>query len=231
MAVPTTAVFKLTFDEILDAAQNRLGGEQMSGYEGRVARRAYQIMEAHWANLGIQMWAITPFTTTLLEDQQTFTMPADCVDVANVNCVMTTGNPQTQVTMVQVGRDQWFGIAMKLAKGAPNQYFVDRQRDTVTLHFYPVPNREYDIVGYYRRRLKDVDNFTDDLDIPFRYTEAAIAGLAYYMSKENPKIDSAKRAELKADYEYVLQQAMDGDADKSPWYVAPDLSMYMGGWY
>lgn len=228
MAIPTTATFKLTFDELLDAAQARLGGEQMSGYTARSAKRAFQVMLAHWANIGIQMWTITEFTATIPADQNFYVMPSDCVDVNDISLITNETDPLTTSVLTRIGRGSYQDISNKASSGSPNQYFVDRQQSSVTTYLFPVATTEYKITGWYQRRLKDVVDFTDDLDIPFRYTEASIAGLAYYLSKENKTtIPFEVRKELEIDYKTSLSEAQDGDADNSNLSITPDLSMYM----
>lgn len=226
MAVPSTSTFILNFDEVLDAAFARIGGEQMSGYNARSAKRAIQIMMSEWTNRGVPMWTIEQFTTPIIADQQTFTLPGDSVDVTMEASIKDASG--VEILMIRVGRAQYQSIALKTVRGRPNQFFVDRSRDVNTVYLYPVPERTYDVVGWYKRKFRDVSSYTDNLDIPYSYYEPTIAGVAYFIARELPDIDEGKLARLKSEYDTALSIAADGNQDMSDWYLAPDLTMYSG---
>jgi hypothetical protein len=227
MAVPSTSNFNLNFDQLIDAAFARVGGEQSSGYDATSAERLWQVLQSDWTNRGMQNWASEPLTPVpLVQGQIEYDMPADCVDVSDLSIT----NNFIDIKMAQIGRAQYQGISNKRVQGRPNQYFVRRDRSTVTLYLYPVPTaRPATITGWYRRRLRDINSYQDDLDLPPRYIEAAISGMAYFLGRERPDVDEGKLMRLREEYMDALQVASDADQDKSPLYMAPDLTAYMGG--
>jgi hypothetical protein len=58
------------------------------------------------------------------------------------------------------------------------------------------------------------------MDIPFRFLNCLVAGLAYYLSMKLP-VDPGRRGELKMDYEEQLQMAQDEDREKAPIRLVP----------
>jgi len=228
MTVPSTSTFNLNFDQLVDAAFARIGGEQTDGYDAMSAERNWQVLQTDWSNKGIQMWTMEPLTpVALVAGQIEYDMPSDCVDVSD----LSISDSNSDLRMIQIGRAQYQSISKKTVQGRPNQYLVRRDRSAVTLYLYPVPNaRPATITGWYRRRMRDITSYQDDLDMPPRYLEAAISGLAYFMGRERAGIDEGKLQRLKSDYEEALQSASDADQDKSDLYIAPDLTCYMGGY-
>ena len=59
------------------------------------------------------------------------------------------------------------------------------------------------------------------MDIPFRFLNCMIAGLAYYLSMKLPDIPVERVVGLKADYMEQLQLATDEDRDKAPVRFVP----------
>ncbi len=62
------------------------------------------------------------------------------------------------------------------------------------------------------------------MDIPFRFLNCMVAGLAYYLSMKIVSVDPGRRAELKMDYEQQLEMASDEDREKAPLRLVPRVS-------
>jgi len=65
-------------------------------------------------------------------------------------------------------------------------------------------------------------------DIPFRFLNCMVAGLAYYLSMKLPNMDPQRIAGLKADYEQQFQLAAEEDREKAPVRFVP-RRMFLGG--
>ena len=76
------------------------------------------------------------------------------------------------------------------------------------------------------RRIQDAGNGVNTQDIPFRYLNVIIAGLAYYISMKITEVDPQRRMELKADYEQQLQLAQDEDREKASLRFVPRNIFY-----
>jgi hypothetical protein len=64
--------------------------------------------------------------------------------------------------------------------------------------------------------MQDVSGGVSTLDIPFRFLNCMVAGLAYYLSMKLPEVPGDRILALKADYMEQLQLATEEDRDKSP---------------
>ena len=100
------------------------------------------------------------------------------------------------------------------------------------INIWPVPNQGsignpfYMFVYWRMRRIQDTGTGVRTQDIPFRFLECMVAGLAYKMSLKLPDMDPNRIAMLKADYEQQFQLAADEDRDKSNDRFVPRVLYY-----
>lgn len=84
MAIASTAVFNLDADEVIESAFARVGGEQVTGFLLRMARRELQLMLQQWCNLGVNMWCTERQYITLIDGVNKYYLPQDVVDIQNM---------------------------------------------------------------------------------------------------------------------------------------------------
>lgn len=100
------------------------------------------------------------------------------------------------------------------------------------INIWPVPNQGsignpfYMFVYWRMRRIQDTGTGVRTQDIPFRFLECMVAGLAYKMSLKLPDMDPNRIAMLKADYEQQFQLAADEDRDKANDRFVPRVLFY-----
>ena len=125
------------------------------------------------------------------------------------------------------GRGQQNTIPAIHAIGA--SVFVSRPP---SINIWPVPNQGsvgdpfYMFVYWRMRRIQDTGTGLRTQDIPFRFLECMVAGLAYKMSLKLPDMDPNRIAMLKADYEQQFQLAADEDRDKANDRFVPRVLFY-----
>jgi hypothetical protein len=89
------------------------------------------------------------------------------------------------------------------------------------INIWPVPNQGsvgnpyYTFVYWRMRRVQDAGTGTSSQDIPFRFLECMVAGLAYKMALKIPDIDPNRVLMLKAEYDQQWQLAADEDREKA----------------
>tara|TARA_R110000824_G_scaffold44248_2_gene128815 strand:+ start:561 stop:1439 length:879 start_codon:yes stop_codon:yes gene_type:complete len=127
----------------------------------------------------------------------------------------------TDYAITRLSRDGYLGIPNKAQTGRPSQFFLDRQI-TPVLKLWPTPENNTDIIKFDRLvRMDDADDYTNTMQIPFRFYPCLAAGLAYYLA--------IKRAPdriplLKAIYDEEFNRAMEEDRDRASFTIAPGLS-------
>ena len=236
-----TTTFDKTFaiDEIVEEAHERIGLQNVAGYQLKSARRSLNVLFQEWGNRGIHYWEIGSTNIDLIEGQAeykffrssddgtsaTTTSPASVYGMSDVLEAQLRSN-RTQTTqadspMTKVDRSTYGGFSNKLSKGTPNQYWVQRFIDHVSISVYPTPdssNASKDMHIYYIKRIQDVGDYTNATDVPFRFVPCMVSGLAYYLSqKYQPQLMQA----MKLAYEDELARALAEDGSAASTYITP----------
>ena len=235
-----TTTFDKTFsiDEIVEEAFERLGIQQVSGYQLKTSRRSLNIMLQEWGNRGIHYWEIGELDLDLIEGQAEYKFFRASSDgtsaTSNPNGVYgisdvleaqlrsnRTQTTQSDSPMTKVDRSSYAGFSNKLSKGTPNQYWVQRFIDHVSISVYPTPdstNASKDMHFYYIKRIQDVGAYTNATDMPFRFIPCMVSGLAYYLSmKYAPQMTQP----MKLFYEDEFQRALQEDGSASSTFITP----------
>jgi len=235
-----TTVFDKNFsiDEIIEEAFERLGIQQVSGYQLKTSKRSLNIMLQEWGNRGIHYWEIGSTQIDLIEGQSEYklfrsttdgtsavTDPVNTYGVSDILEGQLRSNKgtttQSDSPMTKVDRSTYAGFSNKLSKGTPNQYWVQRFIDHVSINIYPTPDStsaSKDMHIYYIKRIQDAGDYTNATDLPFRFVPCMVSGLAYYLSmKYQPQLTQ----QMKLLYEDELQRALAEDGSASSTYITP----------
>jgi len=237
-----TATFDKTFaiDEIVEEAFERIGLTNVAGYQLKSARRSLNILLQEWGNRGIHYWEIDELDLDLIEGQAEYKFFRSSDDgtsaTSNPNGVYgisdileaqlrsnRTQTTQSDSPMTKVDRSTYGGFSNKLSKGTPNQYFVQRFIDHVSIQIYPTPdstNASKDMHFYYIKRIQDAGDYTNASDVPFRFIPCMVSGLAYYLAqKYNPQLIQP----MKLVYEDEFARALAEDGSASSTYITPKV--------
>ena len=239
-ATSETTTFDKTFsiDEIIEEAFERLGQEQVTGYQLKTSRRSLNIMLQEWGNRGIHYWEIGELDLDLIQGQSEYKFFRSTADgtsaTSNPNGVYgmsdvleaqlrnnRTETNQSDSPMTKVDRSTYAAFSNKLSQGTPNQYWVQRFIDHVSINVYPTPdatNAAKDMHFYYIKRIQDVGAYTNATDMPFRFVPCMVSGLAYYLSmKYAPQMTQ----QMKLLYEDELARALQEDGSASSTFITP----------
>ena len=235
-----TTTFDRTFsiDEIIEDAFERIGLNSVAGYQLKSARRSLNILFQEWGNRGIHYWEIAETNIDLIEGQAEYkfyrssddgtsavSTPAGIYGMSDVLEAQLRSN-RTQTTqsdspMTKVDRSTYAAFSNKLSKGTPNQYFVQRFIDHVSIQVYPTPdstNASKDMHIYYIKRIQDIGDYTNATDVPFRFVPCMVSGLAYYLSqKYQPQLIQP----MKLAYEDEFARALAEDGSASSTHITP----------
>ena len=236
-----STTFDRTFsiDEIIEEAFERIGLNSVAGYQMKSARRSLNILFQEWGNRGIHYWEIAETNIDMIEGQAEYKFFRSSDDGTSATTTPTNGiygmsdvleaqlrSNRTQTTqsdspMTKVDRSNYAGFSNKLSKGTPNQYFVQRFIDHVSIQVYPTPdstNASKDMHIYYIKRIQDIGDYTNATDIPFRFVPCMISGLSFYLAqKYQPQMVQA----MKLYYEDELARALAEDGSASSTHITP----------
>jgi hypothetical protein len=241
MATSGTTAFNPQFTEIAEEAWERAGREMRTGYDLRTARRSMNMLTIEWANRGINLWTIDEGYIDLTKDISTYSLPADTIDVCEMNIRTDAGNTSSQsdLSLNRISLPTYAAIPNKLSTGRPLQALVHRLGQAGTyqsgdhtdgatpaattiganvqlLTVWPVPDKSstYQIYYYRMRRIQDAGNGVETADMPFRFLPCAVAGLAYYIAMKVPELMPRVQM-LKQEYEDQFRLASEEDREKT----------------
>jgi len=88
------------------------------------------------------------------------------------------------------------------------------------------PGTQYTLIYWRMRRLQNAGTGISEQDIPFRFVNCLVAGLAYNLSIKLSDVDPNRIIMLKADYEQQFQLAADEDREKASIRFVPRQIFY-----
>ena len=233
MTTSGTASFNLDLNNIVEEVFERCGKELRTGYDLRTARRSLNLLTVESANRGVNLWTIEQGSIALNENQITYPLPVDTIDLLEHVTRTGTGQNQQDLAITRISVSTYATIPNKNATGRPIQVWVDRQSgatyppggrpagtntttgvDHPQIYVWPAPDQSnyYTFVYWRLRRIQDAGNGVQTQDIPFRFLNCMIAGLAYYLAQ---KIAPDMLAALKIQYDEQWKYATEEDRDKS----------------
>jgi len=231
MALSGTTDFNLDLSEYIEEAFERCGAELRSGYDFRTARRSLNLLFTDWANRGINMWTIEQGVQTLTQGTATYTLPADTVDLIEHVIRTGAGNASTQADLqiTRISVSTYSSIPNKLQQARPIQVWINRQQAAPEFTVWPVPDgsQTYQFVYWRLRRIDDAGNGVNTQDVPFRFINALVAGLAYYLSLKIPGAMDRMQV-LKAQYDEAWDLASTEDREKAAVRFVP-RQYFIGG--
>ena len=236
-----TTTFDKTFsiDEIIEESFERIGLNSVAGYQMKSARRSLNILFQEWGNRGIHYWEIAETNIDMIEGQAEYKFFRSSDDGTSATTTPTNGiygmsdvleaqlrSNRTQTTqsdspMTKVDRSTYGGYSNKLSKGTPNQYFVQRFIEHVSINVYPTPdstNASKDMHIYYIKRIQDIGDYTNATDVPFRFVPCMVSGLAYYLEQ---KYQAQLIQPMKLAYEDEFARALAEDGSASSTHITP----------
>lgn len=218
MTTSGTTSFNPDLNEIIEEAFERCGAELRSGYDFRTARRSLNLLLAGWANQGVNMWTIEQGQQVLSQGTNTYTLPTDTVDLIEHVIRTGAGNVSTQADLqiTRISVSTYSSIPNKLQQARPIQVWINRQQPAPQFTVWPTPDgsQTYTFVYWRLRRIQDAGNGTATEDIPFRFINALVAGLAYYLSMKIPGA-MERMAVLKEQYDSAWDLASTEDREKA----------------
>ena len=240
----STTAFNPTLNDIIEESFERCGLELRSGYDFRTARRSLNLLITEWANRGINLWTIEQGTIPLVQGTITYDLPSDTVDLLE-HVIRTYPGSQANQTDININRisvSTYATIPNKLTQGRPIQVWVNRRSGQTSdaigateqypqINVWPSPDQgtaetPYYYFVYWRlRRMVDAGNGVNVEDIPFRFIEPMIAGLAYRLAMKLP--GGLERLQfLKTQYDEAWEMAAGEDREKAPDRLVPRMITY-----
>ena len=249
MTTSGSTSFNPNLVEMAEEAFERAGREMRSGYDLRTARRSINLMLTDWANRGINLWTVEQGSINLVQGVATYNLPDDTIDLLDHVIRTGSGNEATQadLTITRISSSTYATIPNKLTQARPIQVWVQRlsgqtypstsdYSPSATAHprvtVWPTPDQGTEGSPYYQfvywrmRRIQDSGEGTNTFDIPFRFLNCFVAGLAYYIAMKIPE-GAPRLPMLKEAYDEAWGLAAGEDREKAADRFVP-RQMFIG---
>jgi len=143
---------------------------------------------------------------------------------------MHTGGAPTEITVARLNREQYTSLPNKNSPGPrPLQYWFDRQVRRPVMRIWPQPtaaSEHHTLVVWRHRHIMDVGTMAQEIEVPQRWVDAIVAGLAARLAMEIAEVDPGLMQPLDAAAQQALYLAQSSEHDNSPINWAPNISAY-----
>jgi len=141
---------------------------------------------------------------------------------------LVTVSAYTDIPLYRSNRDNYSNLPNKQTQDHPLQFWLDRQVSPVMV-LWPAPSSAStdNCIQYYRsHQISDIGALTAELDLPVRWYEATIWGLAQNLAFELPGV-SPERVTLCSNMAMqTLNDAQCEERDNSPISLSPNIGVY-----
>ena len=137
------------------------------------------------------------------------------------------GTGPSDQPIARLNKDDYFNFSNKTSQERPLQYWLDRQRVQPVMTLWPVPDGNFYQVAIIRHRhIMDLGVNTNEVEVPQRWYDAIVWGLASAMAVELPGVPGEVMAYVDARYRRALLEAQTEERDNSPIKYGPNISIY-----
>lgn len=142
---------------------------------------------------------------------------------------ITLGNLPQEIPLGQLNRDSYVNQTNKVFPGRPSNYYFLRDLPEPVVYLWPAPFSAAEaaqLVLWRHRQIMDTENLQQEVEIPQRWLEAIVNGLAARVAAETPVVDPSLIPVLEQRSAISMQRAWDGDNDGSPIQINPGIRAY-----
>lgn len=140
------------------------------------------------------------------------------------------GNMPSEIPMSRMNFNDYTSLPNKTFQtSAPLQYWLDREARQPVMRLWPVPNAAGALkqaVIHRHRHIMDPGTMQQEVEVPQRWYDAVVAGLAARLANEVVEVDAALIPILESKALIALKQAREEERDKSPIRMAPNIRAY-----
>lgn len=142
---------------------------------------------------------------------------------------ITIGNLPQEIPLGQLNRDSYVNQSNKVFPGRPSNYYFQRDLPEPVVYLWPAPfsaAEQAQLVLWRHRQIMDTENLQQEVEVPQRWLEAIVNGLAAKVAAETAAVDAALLPILEQRSAISMQRAWDGDNDGSPIQINPGIRAY-----
>jgi hypothetical protein len=185
---------------------------------------AANLMQSDWSNEQVNLWTVELQSITLVPGVATYDVdPATVMIMAAY--VSTQQAPEKDRILTSIDRDTYASFPDKESPGEPTVYWLNAQRQPTITLWQPPDDQLPRTLRFYRARQQHDANMRNGLeaDVPYRFLEAYVAGLAFKLAEIYAP---ARMNELAIAAKAKFDRAKQRDVENAPLRIVPAMSIY-----
>jgi hypothetical protein len=190
-------------------------------------------LQSSWSNHSPNLFEVIRTQTTLTAGTANYPITPQTVMILDASIVLNFGTSnESRRYITPLSRTEYLSLANQQTPGPPTQFWFDRL-ESPTITFYPIPDNGGPYTFDYFSCTQQQDAVLtggQTPDVPYRWLDAVIAGLAYRLCKYYPPKDVPDPAAFeqlrKGDADQAWQNAAAQDTENVPFQLAPSLFPY-----
>ncbi len=190
-------------------------GTTATAEDAEAALLELELMLKEWALKGPYLFTKRESSQTLVANTANYTLstslPLRIVEAR----YRDTSSPQNDLPMQPLTRDEYFQLPNKTATGTPTNFYFDPQPTGGVLYIWPLlASATTESIRYtYQRRIEDVDDLNNNLDIPQEWLGTVGYALAARLLDDYGIADNIA-SRILARSEQMLQDARDFEREQ-----------------
>lgn len=180
MATSGSVDFSLTTNQAVNAALELVkatGIRIAAGSDDAAEALLHGELQVKTWGIDERLWITTEASVALVASTASYSLP-----LARRVTGVRRRTSSVDTELIPMSRSEYNAFPSKTSAGMPYQYFFDPQRTTRTLYVINVPDATIaastTLQYTYQRVIEDLDNLSNDIDIPQEWLEAFIYSLA-----------------------------------------------------
>ncbi len=190
------------------------------------AREEMNLLFVEWSNKQVNLFKVEQTAVPLTVGTSTYSIPSRVIMLLDCWISRNTGtSQQSDLYISPLSRTEYDTLSNKQTPGQPSQFWFNRLiSPTITL--YPVPDSSGPYVLNYHScvQMQDANLAGGETpDIPYRFLDAFIAGLAHRLSRSySPDLEDKRKADAKEAWTVMAEQ----DTENVSLSLAPTIKSY-----
>lgn len=234
MSTSGTTSYSLTNLEIIEKAFHRLGkaseGESLTDRMYSDGKSSLNLILKRMGT-NEHLWLKTERSVTLIASTASYALtpkPMRIISVRRRNTDSTIDTP-----MAQISRQEYYDLPNKTTSPTiPVSWYYDPQLSTGTLYVWPAPSSttadDYTLELTYLRKIEDMTNTGNDLDMPQEWLDAIVWQLADDLETEYPVNDTRLAEKIERKAAQSLSALESFDTELTSIYFEPEPDYYAG---
>lgn len=207
---------------------------------GRLGMRRGELVTEHFANADVEMnllqveisnktpnaWTASLYSISLVQDTATYSLPANLVAIRDVYMSVSSGGVSTDRIMWPMSTVDYDNQPNKTQQGVPTAYWMNRLiSPTITMWQVPDGNATYTLNVRMLSQVEDASMRSGStLNLPYRFLDVFVAGLAHRMSRiYKPEVEALRRQDYLDAWMNAASQDVDDNVSIS---ITPTLGSY-----